>query len=226
MARLTVEEVINRGVITYAELSIDAAGGAERALDLYNAKAAELHNLLVNADENYAVKTTGEVTLDSHLMALPADFKRARKVFIVDNGRHYPATRFTPDEVDGHDIDSITTGIYDLWYVPQYAKVKDKRAEVPLITIDGWEEYVAWSMAATLIGKRGEDVTFAASERNRLKADIVAQAEPRDEVAGGIADVHDRWGERGSSILGFQQGSGLIRYYSIEGNYIRFLEVQ
>lgn len=224
MPRLLVEEVI-ASALEYAELSEDGAGGPSRVLSLYNSAASDLHNLLVRADENYAVKTTGStaITVDRPLYNLPDDFMRSRKVFIVDNGRHFPCRPFTVDEVDGHDVDDITAGNYDLWYVPRYRRVKDASEEVPFIMIDGWEEYVAWYMATILLGKRGEDPAFALTERRRLEKSIVETAEQRDEEPGRIIDESGRWDLR--SAEHHARNSGVIRFYSIEGAQVRFLEV-
>lgn len=223
MPRQLVQEVID-SALEYAELSEDAVGPA-RLLSLYNAAASRLHNLLVKADENYAVKTTGESDIETNepLVALPGDFMRSRKVFIVDNGRHFPCRPITVDEIDGHDIDSITSGSYDLWYVPRYLRVKKLDVEVPFIMIDGWEEYVAWSMAAIMLGKRGEDASFALTERRDIEARIIEVAEQRDEEPGKIVDESGRWDLRNAEH--YARDSSVIRYYSIEGSYIRFLEI-
>lgn len=223
MVRDSVQDILDRA-LDYSELPIDAVGGPTKLLRLYNTHAAGFHNLLCSANENYATKVKAwSLTEGQALYLLPSDFYKSRKVWLIDGDRHYPCKPFVVDQIDGHNLNNISAVDVELWYTPQFHKALTPSEEIPLIMIDGWEDFVAWSMAAVLLGKRGDDNKFAVAERDRLRGTIVNQAEPRDDEPKVVVDVSGRWDYKRQ--IAQMRHAGLVHYYMIEGNYIRFLEV-
>ena len=107
--------------LDYADMTASSFPDEERLTDYINTGLSSLHDILSNAYGDYIHKSTN-VTLVSGTedYALPTDFYKLQKVFLLDSNRRYKMDRFSPDDIDGTKTNPSLSGTMQIWYIPQH----------------------------------------------------------------------------------------------------------
>lgn len=154
---------------------------------------------------------------------LPSDMLKLRKVFLLSGGNRYRLKRFMMGEWDGlqdENADASPGSVnmryriigdhsiwfapkptggqaVELWYVPQYASMKNDTDTVPSYLPNGWEDYVTYFVASVLLDK-AKSFEHAARYQGRAQealARIVESIAERDDAESQrIQDVSGRYG--------------------------------
>lgn len=196
----------------------------DHLLDLLNDGLAELHDILVNHNGEEYLHKTFDITVVSGTAAyaLPEDFFKATQIFYSVSSRRFPLERFQPAELDGYRTTPLNGGSVEMWYVPQFAPLKNNQSVVHKSIPVGWEDFAALYTARVLLTEEESDTSGVDALLNAKRGKIVALLSPRDNgEADSIADVSGRWSassERRFNAHRFK--------YRIMGSQIHFTEVE
>jgi len=225
MASTVTLDTLKARALDYCDMTSSGFPDTSRLTDYVNAAAAELYGMLTNSFEDYFVETE-EINLVSGTgeYALPADFYRLVRAFCVSSDRRHEISKFSIGSVHGSKLTPSQGGTVELWYVPEMTLMSagsDTVASVIPPAINGWDDFIALSVAIRLLIREESDATALMHERDLLRGRIMASAEPRDE--GGVDQVQDnsrRWGG-GSSRT---DSAPYSLKYRLVGNKIRFIQ--
>lgn len=224
MASSTTLDTLKARALDYCDMTSSGFPDSSRLTDYVNAAAAELYAMLTNSFEDYFV-TTSQISLVSGTgtYPLPADFYRLVRAFWVSSDRRHEIGKFSMGAVHGSKLSPAQSGTVELWYVPEMTLMSagsDTLADVVPPAINGWDDFIALSVAIRLLIKEESDASALMNERDTIRGRIMASAEPRDE--GGATQIQDqtrRWDE-GSSRT--DPGAYTLKYRLMGGN-IRFV---
>lgn len=192
--------------------------------DWVNMEGSKLHQLVINACEDYYLSTTTiSLVSGTEAYALPADFLKALKVFWNAGGRRYVIERFMLEEVDGFSYSPVAGGSVELWYAPEYTNLVNDSDELGAAVAPGWEDYVVLGVSYRCLMKEHnvEAAQLIKQEQLEMEQRILGALPGRDlGKANRIADITGR--HRTVNDLLFNEGRAIR--YRIMGNYIRFLE--
>lgn len=195
MANPTTLQNLTDQALDYADMTGSAFPNATRLTEYINKGLSALHDLLINADQDYFLTiSTIPLIVGTETYSLPTDFYRGLKVFKVYSGRRYLVPMFNLSDIDGSLPGPIDAGNIELWYSPQLTRLVAPGDIVEAALPDGWEDYVALNAAIKLLNKEESDSTQRVSEKNEVEGRIIAMAQPRD--SGGVKRVEDvdkRW---------------------------------
>lgn len=218
----TLKDLMDRA-LAYADFpkdSLDADQEKQLIADI-NDGLAELWEAMAEFHGDLIHKTAS-ITLaaadDDY--ALPADFYKAIKVFLVESSRRYKVEKFSLDEIDGFPK-PLSSGSIELWYAPQLVRMKQKKAPVVTGIPSGWETYASLFAACRMLGSEGTDASQVIGERDRLMGRIKQLPVARDEEPEAIGDAYGRW-------AGEVSRESVTRHlrYRIMGSKVYFVEVE
>lgn len=192
--KTTLKEIRDRA-LDYADMTDSGFAVTARVNDYINAGLSELHDILVNSDNEFYHKSAN-ITLVSgtELYDLPDDATKINKVWYVNSDRRFKLENYHLDEVSGYRNSPIVAGTLELWYVPEFAKLKLDDQEVSTALHPGWEDFVALFAASRLLMREESDASAIVQEREIQRARIINAATPRDiGTAHQIGDYHGRW---------------------------------
>ena len=107
-----------------------------------------------------------------------------------------------PAEINGASTTPLSSGTIELWYVPQFTKLKSNKSLVDIILPSTWEDFVALHAAVRLLIEEESDPAAITAERERQRQRIVTMLAPRDmNEPESIADVSRRWGNGFDELL-------------------------
>lgn len=191
-----------------------------RLVDYVNDALSELHELLAIHDYLRS-KSTITLTAGTEEYLLPSDFYKLSRAWKVSSGRRYVIDKFTLAQLDGHSTTGPSAGAtVELWYVPQLKRLKEDGDTVSVALPIGWESYAALHMAVQLLIREESDPSALIGERDRVKARVLGQVEPRD--AGLPDEIEDYYGRWNGAILDVAADRTLR--YRVLGNKILFVE--
>ena len=232
-------------VVTLAELKARALDYADmtgsdfvvdaRLRDYINSVASELYDLMVNANEEWFLKThTVSMVSGTEEYELPSDYYKMIKCFWVSGGRRYAMSQFMLSELDGSSQTPLQGGSIEIWYVPQMllfsantnaetigsvyvdGAIADPTPIPPLPT--GWEDYIALGAAVKLLNREESDSSALLRDQTAIGKRIIAMAEPRDTgTPQRIQDVT-------SSAGGGRYDVPYSLSYRVLGSKIRFCQ--
>jgi len=172
---------------------------------LINTLIDELHDLLTESSQDYAVSSTNiTVGSGSNTIALPADFFKLRGLDLYnDPNDPLPVRRFNFEERNDFSGSSYYSaynyapvryrllgsnilleppeaapGTYRVWYHPVATKLTSDVATFDGVT--GWDEYVVVGVAIKALDKEKSDVGALLLEKEELKKRILKSAPKRD----------------------------------------------
>lgn len=195
----------------------------DRVNDYINDGLAELHDILVEAHEEYfRSKQTINLVSGTEEYSLPTDFYKSIALWYVTSDRRFRVDRYNLEQVDGYRSSPIHSGTVEHWYVPHVTLMTDDADVVDDRIVPGWEDYVALHAAIRLLIREESDPSALMNERERLYQRIVNMAAPRDEGdPDSIADYYDRW----SNARLYRLDERYFRYRILDDK-ISFIEVE
>lgn len=221
MANTATLASLRARALDYADMASSSFPVEDRVRDYINAGLGELHDLLINAFEDYARElSTISLMNGTEAYSLPSDFYKALKVFALHGGHRYRLRRFSLDELDqlqddenfvSYTPDDVNLryrimgdqifftpvpsgGSVELWYAPQLTELADEGDTVSVMVPVSWEDFVALHAAIRLKIKEESDPSALMTERERIRQNIVAFSATRDAAEPQtVADV-TRWG--------------------------------
>ena len=171
-----------------------------------NNEAAELHELLIAADEDYEmVRLSIVVTAGVEDYPLPDNLLRIKKVFDVTSGKRVPIPRYNLDDIDASDSapryhpigDRLSlvppfNGKVELWYYPMAKMLFDDNDTIEISVVWGWEEFIVQGAAAKCLAKEESDPSLCLGRKEQVRQRIITMRKPRD--ASGRRTIIDRSG--------------------------------
>lgn len=229
MSNDTTLATLKLQALDYADMPNSSFPVTARLVEYINKGLGDLHDLLINSDQDYYLSTQAYTILaGTETYALPTDFQRATKVWYTGNSnRRVAIPVFQLGEMNGSSTTPLQGGSAELWYQPELTELvndADKVSDVMPSLPVGWEDYVALHAAARLLIREESDPGGLLAERGRIENKITALLEPRDE--GGersIQDTTGRWRQDPFSDA-FPVDHPSLRY-KIMGQYIRFISL-
>lgn len=205
MARVTLAtlKALVKDEADMANSTFLTAGTMDTTLTYWiNAAVSELHDLLVEADEDYFIKLY-EYTLDgSSSYALPEDFLRLNKVYLLENNKLHTVRRMMLDEIPtisnaektdlpdmlyyrmtGSELYILPTdvaGTLQIFYVPQARLLENPDDELHKNCPDAWAEFIVSDVVARCLSKEESDPTPALRRKSQAAARITAVSATRD----------------------------------------------
>jgi hypothetical protein len=224
MANDVTLALLKAAALDYADMTNSSFPNATRLVEYINKELAVLHDLLVNADQDYFLSTQSiSVLAGTEEYSLPTDFQRALKVWWISNNRRIGVPVFQLADMDGSYESPMRGGTAELWYMPELTELvndADKISDVMKPLPIGWDDYIALGAAIRLLIREESDPSALVAERDRILSRMIALAEPRDEGAeDSITDSSNRWHETYFTNL-----DGALRY-RIMGDKIRFISL-
>ena len=212
--------VISQADMTGSSFPTDASTSDYTTLDAWiNSAVSELHDLLVDAYEDYFVKRFQFDLTGAENYLLPDDFYKLRKVYNKDGNKRYRLRRFTMNDMDNYDETLIYetavsnkallyrimgneiyflplpsgtgSATIELWYIPQAVKLVDPDDEIHYSIPIGWEDFIINDVVARLLEKEESDPSTALARKAAIKDRIALAAEERDSgEAHRVSDVY------------------------------------
>jgi hypothetical protein len=173
-----------------------------------NSALSELHDLLVDAYEDFHVATYEiALTAGTSTYALPTDFYKLLKLFHLESGSgtRTRLRRFNLDEygalgdpfvhpasVDsgmlyrilGTNIELVPdptgNGTLELWYAPAFTKLRNDSDLIHLTVPVMWEDFVVCDVAARCLEKEESDSRPMLLRKAEAKQRIIASSQNRD----------------------------------------------
>jgi hypothetical protein len=228
MARYTLSEITERALVRADFPSLANVTFVTKA-QLYqwvNSELAKLHDIIVNANEDYYLKETTfdlDPNQSSEDYGLPDDFLKAIRVFYRAGDRRYRMKRFMVHELDGFTINPVSTGTVELWYAPQHTELFRGDQEIDPSIAKGWEELVVLGVAIRCLQKENsaQQAMMLMQEQSAIEDRIKRTLGSRDlGEPHRIADKGGRFGT--NNDLTFNEGRYLR--YRIMGQNIKIFE--
>ena len=206
--------------LDYADMTNSAFPVTARVNDYINDGLSALHDILVDSYADYLRSTTTfNVTTAAEAYTLPSDFYKCLKVYYQSSNRRYKVHQFNPDELDGFKTTPITTGTFEMWYIPQFTKLSSDGDTVHLSVPIRWENFVALHAAIQLLNREESDPSALMRERDAERQRMIKLAGPRDAgEVGQVADTYHRFSVAGRYIAPPERSFR----YRIMGNEILF----
>ena len=190
----TLKDLRDRA-LDYADMTGSGFPVSSRVDDYIQVALSELHGILVNSYEDYfRTVITLDLLATQVAYTLPDDFFKLLKVYYLSGGRRYRIRQFDLNELDSYRTDLARTGTCEVWYIPQYKKIRNETHPITFPVPVGWEDFVCLHAAVRLLMREESDHKPLMFERERKRQEIIDLAEPRD--AGetyAISDVYNRW---------------------------------
>ena len=217
MAKATLADLITRSFrmadTPEPSNSTDGFVKLPEIVEIINEGAADLHELITDAYQDYFLTSTNlSVANSDRSVLLPDDFLKLRKLFMFDGADRYELTPMNLDELAGtsttstvsypryklggnslhfsNGFDSART--LELWYIKRFKKITDNKETLTPEIPDGFERYIVGYAAAYILGKEESDPSIAIMAMDRAKAQIFSVVHNRD--ASGPSTVRDVWG--------------------------------
>lgn len=166
--------------------------------DVVNESVASLYDLITSAYEDYFVASTTYTVPPRSApdVALPADFYKALSVQsglpaspttmmpISEAKRPYAIADVDCDgyQLNGNNIMLLTSSdpTVTLRYVPQAPYLVNPGDTISMAIVPGWESYIVYDAAASLVQKGDRDGTALLAKRDRISQRIQLLAGTRD----------------------------------------------
>ena len=223
MSRITLGQ-LKKLALKYADMGDSEFPDDGHLSDLVNLGLGELHDLIVNnnGEEYFRKTTTFSVTSASESYDLPADFYKALALFHQSNGRRFPIKKWNPQEIGGSSTTPLSSGTIELWYVPQFQKLKSNKSLVDIILPFTWEDFAALHAAVRILIEEESDASALKEERERQRARIIAMLSPPDQnEPEGIVDIDNRWHQGYAALL-----TEPTYKYRLQGTKLYVVEVE
>lgn len=177
-----------------------------------NLELSELHDLIVNTQEDYFTsRYTFSSSSSSNEVLLPVDFYKMIKLFETTDGCRVSVPRFMlgdleedPDylsaegspsyRIIGQKLYINPAGAYsfEMWYIPQFKKLVNTTDEINIAIPEGWEEFVIAGVAARCLAKEESDPSFFLQQKNGAAQRIQTMLTLRDAGPTAIVDIYRR----------------------------------
>ena len=218
MLNITLED-LRAQALDYADMTGSGFPDTDRLDGYIHNGLAEVHELLAMHDY---LRSTATITLaaGTEEYALPTDFYKVSRVWLLSSGRRHIIDRFNLSQLDGlKTTGPASSGSAELWYVPQAPRMTKLTDHVAYDLPNGWEAFAALHAAIQLLNREESDPQALMAERERIKQRIVVHVEPRDTgIPDEIEDHYSRWG------YGFTADGGQSLRYRILGSKIHFVD--
>jgi hypothetical protein len=166
--------------------------------DFINASAAELYDILVDADEDYSTLTqVFTLSGSNNSEPLPDDFYKLRGVDRVFGERLVPLRRMSfndrgyrryayvnqvrylimKDAIQIYPKESAS-GIYQIWYIPQYVPMVNDPDTFE--SIQGFDEYIVIDAAIKCKEKEESDTRGLKDEKEAIRIRVARMSQERD----------------------------------------------
>jgi hypothetical protein len=181
--------------LDYADMTGSTFPVTARVTDYVNDGLSALHDILIESYEDYLYKTgTVSVVSGTESYNLPTDFYKLLKCFYLSSNRRYTVKRFSLSDIDGYKSSPISSGTFELWYIPQFAVLSGDSDTVHVSVPIRWENFVALHAAIQLLNREESDSSALMREREAERARIISMAQPRDIGEQMTVEDHSgRW---------------------------------
>lgn len=225
--RPTLKDLMDSALVAadFPRDSLDA-NQKKTLIQYLNEGGQELWAAMVDARQEMVFRIAPLISIvaGTEAYALPDDFYKAIKVWLLENSRRWVVEKFQLDELEGYP-QPVTTGSIEMWYAPAWPKMSEIKAPVPGIIPNGWERYIYLYAACRLLADEQTDFTMLAQERDGVLQMVRQTGGERDGEPESIGDVYGRIpGTTGGSYL----REALTRQYRyrIMGTNIYFAEIE
>lgn len=202
-----------------ADMENSSFAGSAEVNRLVNARAAELHDLLVSRFEKQFTTSLQFTISSGNTYTLTSAFYKVEGLDRDEGGGEWVAVRKGDWErrnrrasgrswYRGRDVEYVVVGstiyltptdhaegTYRLWYVPQFVDMANDSDTLDIP--QNWHEYVVCGVAADLLAKEESDPSYWLGKLNALRDRILAMAANRD--ADGPMRIRRvrtaRWGD-------------------------------
>ena len=224
MANPTTLADLKTRTLDFADMTNSTFPDVDRVEDYINDALAALHDLLINANQDY-FKEVQNLNLvgGTSKYALPDDYYRTLGVFYKTGQRLYKVAKWNMDERDGYRDSPISSGLVEHWYIPQFTRLTDDADVVDSVLPIGWERYVALRAAADLRLRQRTGAAEMMQMADRELQRLVNIAEPRDVAQEDvIGEYYNRWHHKRHL---FQSEERYFRY-RVLGDNMEIIEVE
>lgn len=212
-------EYLQARALDYADMAGSGFPDSDRVRDYINDGLGEVHEMLAHHDY---LRSVASITLvaGTEEYALPADFYKCSRVWLLTSGRRHMVDRFSLSQLDGlKTTGPIAAGSVEMWYVPRFSRLVQQSDAVFYDLPNGWETFAALHAAIQLLNREESDPQALMAERERVKQRIMVHVEPRDAgIPDEVEDHYNRWGRS------FNDSQSATLRYRVMGSKIHFVD--
>lgn len=221
MARATLGSIVSRAhrlasVPEQTSGRTDALATQSDVIEEANSALGELHDLIVDANQDYlTVFTTVSMVASSNKTLLPNDFYKLRSIYALDSSQQrrklkmfnigdqsryrvaeswdYPDYRIMNNYIYWLPLPSVARTV-EIFYIRQFIPLENTNDELPPEIARGWEDFIVGHVAEWLLDVSELDPTPGRKKKEESRRRIQSSASRRNSAEPRkLPDVNNRY---------------------------------